>query len=340
MNRLIVFFVFFLSLLLNGSPADTAFAENNDFYKLEMQRLIKEIRVAARERNPRVGVLGNGGSNLYNPFAYSEKSSEYAENALALVDGILIESLNFGYDYEDDKRTPDEARGYFLSALKLAKERGAVLFNIDYCSEMRNKSLGKTLSRQDGFINFSAKRNLDELPLVKLNEKAVTNLGDCENFCVLLNPHKFFSKDVYLERLRKSNYDLLIIDGYYGDNFLEYDDVASLKQKPNGEPRLVYCYMSVGEAEEYRWYWDKSYENTGPEWLAEKNEHWAGNYKVKYWLEPWHAILYKGDNSYLSKILNAGFDGVFLDVIDAFAYFETKAFSYNIHNAYAISSYF
>ena len=70
------------------------------------------------------------------------------------------------------------------------------------------------------------------------------------------------------------------------------------------------------------------------------NEHWAGNYKVKYWLEPWHAILYKGDNSYLSKILNAGFDGVFLDVIDAFAYFETKAFSYNIHNTYAISSYF
>ena len=52
-----------------------------------------------------------------------------------------------------------------------------------------------------------------------------------------------------------------------------------------------------------------------------ENENW-GSYKVKYWLESWHKIIYSGEMSYLSQILNAGFDGVFLDVVDAFEYFE------------------
>lgn len=319
MHRLILFLIFLL-----GLPS-VIFADdydNEDFYKLEMQRLIKELRLAAREKNPRFGVIGNGGVNLYNPWAYAENAEENAENALKLVDGILIESLNFGYDYEDEKKTPDKSREYFLGALTLAREKGIVLFNIDYCCDMRNKSLARALSKQDGFINFFAKRELDELPLVKLNENAVTSFIDCKNFAVLLNPHKFFSKEIYLDKLRKSNYDLLIIDGYFGDNFLQKDDVVNLKCKPNGERRLVYCYMSVGEAENYRWYWNESYEKNAPKWLAERNENWEGNYKAKYWLEPWHKILYSGKDSYLSKIFDAGFDGVFLDVIDAFEYFE------------------
>lgn len=317
MYRLILLFIFLFNLPCTGL-AD----ESEDFYKLEMQRLIQELRIAAHAKNPHFGVIGNGGVNLYNPWAYAGYSEEKAQNAIALVDGVLIESLNFGFDYEDDKKTPAKERGYFLSALELAKKQGIVLFNIDYCSEKRKITKAETLSREDGFINFAAARNLDELPSGKLNKNAVKNLHDCKNFCVLLNPHKFPSKDIYLDKLRKSNYDLLIIDGYFWDNFLQKDDVLNLKCKPNGERRLVYCYMSVGEAEDYRWYWDESYEKNSPEWLAERNENWEGNYKVKYWLEPWHKILYSGEDSYLSKILNAGFDGVFLDVIDAFEYFE------------------
>lgn len=80
--------------------------------------------------------------------------------------------------------------------------------------------------------------------------------------------------------------------------------------------------MSIGEAEDYRWYWRQEYNTKEPEWLAGINEHWNGNYKVRYWLESWRDIIYKGPESYLSKIVSAGFDGVFLDVIDAFEYFD------------------
>lgn len=40
------------------------------------------------------------------------------------------------------------------------------------------------------------------------------------------------------------------------------------------------------------------------------------------WDENWQAIIYGNDDSYLKKIIDAGFDGVYLDIIDAFEYFE------------------
>ena len=319
MHKLIVLLAFLLSF-----PAVCLADENDndDFYKVEMQRLIGKIRTAAHEKNPHFGIIGNGGANLYNIFSYSENNYEHVKNAVELVDGVLTESLNFGYDYEDDKKTPIQDREFFIQALNFAREQGVALFNIDYCKDEHNINLGMKLSQKNGFTNFAAHRELDELPSAQLNGKAITSLHDCENFCALLNPHKFFSKTMYLEKLRKSNYDLLIIDGEFEGEFLQYDDIAKLKQKPNGKPRLVYCYMSVGEAEDYRWYWHESYKDNRPEWIAAENENWSGNYKVKYWLEPWHAVIYSGETSYLSKILNAGFDGVFLDVVDAFEYFE------------------
>ena len=58
--------------------------------------------------------------------------------------------------------------------------------------------------------------------------------------------------------------------------------------------------------------------------MAAENPDWPGNYKVKYWNEEWQGLIYKNQDSYLNKIMAAGFDGVYLDIIDAFEYFEDK----------------
>ncbi len=49
-----------------------------------------------------------------------------------------------------------------------------------------------------------------------------------------------------------------------------------------------------------------------------ENPNWPGNYKVRYWDPEWQAIIFE----YEDKILNAGFDGVYLNIIDAFEYWE------------------
>ncbi|NPA44475.1 MAG: hypothetical protein GXO49_02970, partial [Chlorobi bacterium] len=81
-------------------------------------------------------------------------------------------------------------------------------------------------------------------------------------------------------------------------------------------------YMSIGEAENYRYYWQEEWNTNKPEWLDKENPDWEGNYKVWYWNKDWQNIIYGNDNSYLKKILDAGFDGVYLDIIDAFEYYE------------------
>ena len=80
--------------------------------------------------------------------------------------------------------------------------------------------------------------------------------------------------------------------------------------------------MSIGEAEDYRYYWREDWVAEPPSWLADENPDWPGNYKVRYWDTDWQSIIYGTGDSYLGQILAAGFDGVYLDIIDAFEYFE------------------
>ena len=75
---------------------------------------------------------------------------------------------------------------------------------------------------------------------------------------------------------------------------------------------------------EYRYYWQPSWKHRKPLWLAAENPEWKGNYKVKYWSAQWKRIIYGGAGSYVDRIIAAGFDGVYLDIIDAFEYFEEK----------------
>jgi len=99
-------------------------------------------------------------------------------------------------------------------------------------------------------------------------------------------------------------------------------EIGQLKYKANGGKRLIISYMSIGEAENYRYYWQSGWKTGNPSWLDDENREWAGNYKVRYWETEWQNIIFGNDNSYLNKIINAGFDGVYLDIIDAFEFFE------------------
>jgi len=153
----------------------------------------------------------------------------------------------------------------------------------------------------------------------------ITSLADARNFLYLINPGAYPSKAAFLDSIRATNYDLVIIDpSYEGDSALTASEVASLKHKINGGARLALAYMSIGEAEDYRYYWQPEWSTNPPSWLAEENPDWPGNYKVRYWDAAWQAIIYGHDDSYLRRILDAGFDGVYLDLIDAFEYFENQ----------------
>ena len=95
---------------------------------------------------------------------------------------------------------------------------------------------------------------------------------------------------------------------------LTSNEVATLK---SGGAKTVLAYLSIGEAENYRFYWNAAWlKGQRPAWLGPVNPQWRGNYKVKYWDPAWQAII----RSYLDRILVQGFDGAYLDVVDAYEF--------------------
>ncbi|MGE3915321.1 MAG: MJ1477/TM1410 family putative glycoside hydrolase [Hyphomicrobiaceae bacterium] len=100
--------------------------------------------------------------------------------------------------------------------------------------------------------------------------------------------------------------------------------VSLMKQRPSGAPnKKVVAYMSIGEAEKGRFYWPNGSMDASsrPPGLGPLNPNFPDNFKVKYWNPDWQKIIL-GTNGYLERILRAGFDGVYLDIIDGFEFWE------------------
>jgi cysteinyl-tRNA synthetase, unknown class len=131
---------------------------------------------------------------------------------------------------------------------------------------------------------------------------------------------------VDLDQLSKIKAEVLVTDfaRMGGTVPLSPADVARLKLGPDGKKRFVIAYMSVGEAEQFRFYFKPEWKMAGPEWLGPENCAWPGAHKVKFWLDGWKDIVWRGDNAYLKQIVAAGFDGVYLDRVDIYDQFPER----------------
>jgi cysteinyl-tRNA synthetase len=99
--------------------------------------------------------------------------------------------------------------------------------------------------------------------------------------------------------------------------------IPALKESAGGD-KLVLCYMSIGQSETYRWYWDPAWEQNPPGWLDVPDGVWAGDHWVRYWDPEWQKIIYGTPESYLDQILALGYDGVYLDRVDAYWYYQDQ----------------
>ena len=129
-------------------------------------------------------------------------------------------------------------------------------------------------------------------------------------------------QSIDLRAVGKTAYDLVIMDySSNGEEDGEFDQeqIRALKDSPGG-PKIVLAYMSIGEAEDYRFYWRGEWDDISPDWLAAENANWPGNYKVRFWDSAWQSIVFQ----YADRVLASGFDGVYLDIIDAYEYFADR----------------
>ena len=136
----------------------------------------------------------------------------------------------------------------------------------------------------------------------------------------------YWLSDIDLNAIGSASPEAAVIDySQDGDASTEFSrsDIDALRSRMSG-PALVISYMSIGEAEDYRYYWRQEWSSSKPGWIENENPNWPGNYKVRYWDPDWQALIFGSPDSYLDKILAASFDGVYLDIIDAYEYFAEQ----------------
>ena len=130
-----------------------------------------------------------------------------------------------------------------------------------------------------------------------------------------------------VRRLAACDRDLVVIDIAYDGSPAGAWTKAEVRAIRAGKPgRRVVAYLSIGEAEDYRAYWNTAWDANrdgkpdpgAPAFLGEANPDWPGNYRVRYWQPAWQAIVL----NMLDGVVARGFDGVYMDIVDAFETYE------------------
>lgn len=143
------------------------------------------------------------------------------------------------------------------------------------------------------------------------------------------------TKPLSIDTLLKQPHDLIVMDfsknGSTAGAFSKAD-IAKLKARP-GARSVIVSYMSIGEASDYRDHWQDNWttytdpeqraagEPTehAPKWLGAWNEQWPNSRKVRYWDKDWQAIIFNDKGTgWLDRIVQAGFDGCYLDIVDGY----------------------
>lgn len=305
MRRTALFCAAALSAACSGPGAPTD-------YRREMRSLVREIDRYAEARRPGFRVYAQNGLPLLTEDG--TPSGPLARDYASALDGVAQESLFHGHGRG---RTPEEETRDLGAFLDRARGAGLDALVTDYPSDAEAEADSYRRNALKGYRSLAAKKLLDEVPASRPG-------GPVPGFLYLINPRRFSGRAEYLEALRRAPQPLLIIDLFFGGEALTRDEVLSLKTGPDGKSRPVLSYMSIGEAEEYRYYWKPGFRRAPPAWLEAENPEWEGNHKVRYWDPAWKRLLFGGADAYLDRVLSAGFDGVYLDLIDAYAYFEGK----------------
>jgi len=129
-------------------------------------------------------------------------------------------------------------------------------------------------------------------------------------------------------------HDMLVIDpsrdGTDAKQFSEAE-VAEIK----GDRSVLAAYISIGEASDFRDYWDKDWTTTGkatgkltdeaPDWLGPVNPDWPESRKVRYWDDDWQDVIFNDQGTgELDNIVGKGFDAAYLDIVDAYYFWGAE----------------
>ncbi|TSJ45422.1 endo alpha-1,4 polygalactosaminidase [Fluviicola chungangensis] len=285
---------------------------------IKMQDFVIAISQYARAQNPNFILIPQNGEEIL--FEDTDPEKGLRADLIQAIDGYGVEELFYNGAY-----SPDD---YRLGMLRKVNSSLKIMV-ADYLDNDSNASGAFQSADAEQFIAFPRNTNNYDylyIPATVHNENAndIHTLDQAKNYLYLISTDNYSDKASFLSAIQQTNFDVIIIDAFFGDELLTASDVTSLKTKQNGGQRLVISYMSIGSAEKYRYYWKKSWGLHHPLWLKKKYDGYKDEIWVKFWKDEWQEVIYGNDDSYTKKLLNAGFDGAYLDNVEAYYFLYHK----------------
>ena len=311
MTRKILIFAI-LTALFSCSEEKTV-----DINAEKMQNFVIDISKYARHYVPNFIIIPQNGIELaYNNIDPNDGLNSSYLNA---IDGFGVEELFYNGIY-----ALDGERLSMLQHLKLSKK----IMVSEFVSDNNFISDAFSKNYNEGFIAFvrdSSNYDYKQIPnTVQFeNTNHISNLSLAQNYLYLISTENFSTKQQMINAISATNFDLIIIDLFFNGEALTVTDVNQLKTKANGGKRLVISYINIGAAEKFRYYWKTNWKLGNPKWIKKKYQGYDDEFWVEFWHKEWQDIIFGNDNSYMKKIINAGFDGAYLDNVEAY-YFLYK----------------
>ncbi len=316
MTKKNIFPIIFLTLILITSCSKE---KKSNKAGLKMQDFVINISKYMRSFNSNFIVIPQNGAEL--AFTNLDQESGLNMNYVNACNGMGIEELFYdgGLNVDD----------YRLNMLRTTKAYLKIMV-ADFLND--NSNLTDDIQRciNESFICFprtSTNYYYSEIPdsVINKNNNDINKLADAENYLYVIGLNDtFVSKDSLISTLKQTNWDVIIMDLFFKDTPLSKSDIDQLKTKANGAKRLVIAYMNIGSAENYRYYWKDNWKLHHPKWLKKSYKGYDDEIWVEFWNKDWQDIIYGNDKSYAKKIIDANFDGVYLDNVEAYynLYFE------------------
>jgi cysteinyl-tRNA synthetase len=126
-----------------------------------------------------------------------------------------------------------------------------------------------------------------------------------------------------------SHFDMYVLEPVVTEAGEQDFDIAGLIQAirnhcvaEHGFDPIILAYVDIGQAENWRWYCDGGCEIGDPDWIvANDPDGWDDNFPVQFWRNEWKNIVIYGHQgrSHVEESLKAGFDGIYLDWVEAFS---------------------
>lgn len=302
-------------------------------HREEMRRLIQAISTFARDHRRDFAIVPINGLELLLKTDLTDPDQERrvpAATYLRTIHGVLQRDVFFGHPNAND-RNSKERRARLRERLKQAQDHGLSVLVMDHVTMPGTVSQLGQLSDSRGYAAFAAYArglNLNRLPRIPghpfaENGRSALSLRDVRNFLVIRDSGGFGRQDAFAMEVHGTNYDLVIVDVFHrlGEP-LTKRAVETLKYKKLGAKRLVFAHVDIGTAAAYRYYWRPEWIGALPHWVSAPVPGEADRYFVEYWQPGWREILIGGTKSYIYGVIDQGYDGVLLDGIEAYRYFE------------------